>query len=435
MASESDQWVSDSSDWLSESVHDEDIQQRLVTSPTRPTYEDGLGDQQPATINPNRPRLFDEPLDALEGQRVEDAIDDQSISDQFGEDRLTDGKSNDDAQGSDDESAGDAESAGGVGAAISAAPSPKTRSGKRQKQKASSRRRRRKQYRRIRLFPRSVIGISMLILAAGLGAAVSGTVLYMRYEFRKDLADANIKGFDKRVKLSTEAVIAEGQNAQARIQTELDPLLKQAATGDTLIRILNAAKDSIVTVSTFNEAGEPVLGTAFVAASDAEKTFLVTSYNVVRAGVVRPGPEITVRSGSTDYKATLWTWQAEKDLALLIINKGGLPRLEWAETQDTRLGSQVFAISGLGTNGGAITSGFVADVSSSGIQHSAPLGTAFQGGPIVNDRGKVVAVGSRTFAPLGFPSDSVWFAPLIRSACEQLLKCPQGQVTGAGTQR
>ena len=93
----------------------------------------------------------------------------------------------------------------------------------------------------------------MLILAAGLGAAVSGTLLYMRYEFRRDVSDANIKGFDKRVKLSTEAVFAEGKNAQARIQTELEPLLKQAATGDTLVRVLAAAKASALTVQTFND--------------------------------------------------------------------------------------------------------------------------------------------------------------------------------------
>ena len=120
---------------------------------------------------------------------------------------------------------------------------------------------------RMRILPRSVLGISLLILAAGLGAAVSGTVLFMRYEYRRDVSDANIKGFDKRVKLSTDAVIAEGQNAQARIQNELEPLLKQAATGDTLIRILNQTKASIMTVRTFSEAGVPVVGTAFVAAS------------------------------------------------------------------------------------------------------------------------------------------------------------------------
>ena len=302
----------------------------------------------------------------------------------------------------------------------------------RQARQASLRRRKR---RRMRILPRSVLGISLLILATGLGAAVSGTVLFMRYEYRRDISDANIKGFDKRVKLSTDAVIAEGQNAQVRIQNELEPLLKQAATGDTLIRILNQTKASIMTVRTFSEAGVPVVGTAFVAASDAEKSFLITSYSVVKASVVRPGPAITVRVDGTDRPATLWTWQEERDLALLIVNKGGLSKLDWADPKDTRLGSQVFAVSALGTDGGAVTSGFVADVSSSGIQHYAPIGTAFQGGPIVNDRGRVVAVGSQNYAPLGFTSTGVWFAPAIRSACEQLLKCPSGLVTGAGTRR
>ena len=404
VASDEDNWISDSSDWLSESVHDESLADSSADSA--------------ATLSPSRsalrtvdpvPSVFDEPVDASDRVGIADSDEAPDAETPTVSAPLTPP----------------------VTGAATGSNRRKQRRGGRQKQNARSRRK----YRRIRLFPRSVLGISMLILAAGLGAAVSGTALYMRYEFRKDLADANIKGFDKRVKLSTDAVIAEGQNAQARIQNELDPLLKQAATGDTLARVLATAKSSMMTVQTFNEAGEPVVGTAFVAASDAEKSFLVTSYNVVKAGVIRPGPEIFVRSGATEFKATLWTWQAEKDLALLIIEKGGLPKLDWAATQDVRVGSQIFALSGLGTDGGAVTSGFVADVSSSGIQHSAPLGTAFQGGPILNDRGRVVAVGSRTFSPLGFASDGVWFAPLINAACEQILKCPQGQVTGAGTQR
>jgi S1-C subfamily serine protease len=436
VAIDSDNWTPDGSDWLSESVHVERVStastSRSAAAPSWPP-RNGLPDALPAdpTHAPGQ-RLFDEAIHGdAHGEAIhEDAEDVGAPSGATQPDSQRNDRQKTDRQKTDRQKTDSQETD-----SRTAETQRADRTAKRREAARSRSRRRRKPYRKLRILPRSVIGISLLILAAGLGSAVSGTVLYMRYQYRRDVSDAYIKGFDKRVQLSTDAVVAEGRNAQARIQTELDPLLKQAATGDTLVRLLNGAKASIVTVQTFDEAGIPVLGTGFVAASDAEKTFLLTSYNVVKAAVVRPGPAITVRSGTNEYKATLWTWQADKDLALLIINKGGMPRLDWADTQDTKLGSQVFAVSGLGTDGGAVTSGFVADVSSSGIQHYAPVGTTFQGGPILNDRGKVVAVASRTYAPLGFGSDGVWFAPLVRSACEQLLKCPQGQVTVAGTQR
>lgn len=309
----------------------------------------------------------------------------------------------------------------------------------RAKQRAAKRkkvpRRSRVPFWRGRVLPKSVLGISMLILAFGLGAAVSGTALYMNYQYKKDRSDALVRTFDARAARARETLKADATNARAQIQTDLAPLRKLAATGETLETLLNKSQPSIWAVRTYDEAGQAVIGTAFVVASDSEKSFLVTSFNVVRAATVKPGPDILLRKGDEELKATLWTWQEDRDLALLILDKPSLPRLEWAAPTDTKLGTQVFALSGLGTAGGAITQGFVADVSTSGIQHTAPTGTSFQGGPIMNDRGKVVAVASRVYAPLGFTSDGVWFAPPISAACQKILKCPAGQVTGAGSPR
>jgi hypothetical protein len=74
----------------------------------------------------------------------------------------------------------------------------------------------------------------------------------------------------------------------------------------------------------------------------------------------------------------------------------------------------------------------VTDVSAAGIQHTSPVGAAFQGGPIVNVDGLVVAVASRGYAPLNFVSDSVWFAPLVRAACNRVLSCPNGTLSSPG---
>jgi S1-C subfamily serine protease len=273
------------------------------------------------------------------------------------------------------------------------------------------------------------------MLALGIGAAASGTALYMNYAYRKDVSDAQVKSLPESVKRWKGQLDATGSSAQKRIQDELEPLLKQAAIGETLDRILLNAQPAIWSVRTYDATGAASVGTAFVVASDSEKTFLVTSFDVVSTSTVKPGPEIVIRKGNEEIAATLWTWQEEKDLALLIVNKGGLPRLDWAPASDTRVGTQVFALSGFGTAGGAITNGFVADVSESGVQHSAAVGTHFRGGPLLNEKGLVIAVLSRTYAPFGFASEGVWFAPPVAGSCDKLLKCPNGVVSGAGTQR
>jgi S1-C subfamily serine protease len=289
--------------------------------------------------------------------------------------------------------------------------------------------------------PKSILGISLLMLATGVGAATAGTALYMNYQFRRDQSDALVKTFDNRAKDAVSTVQAEGQNARRRIQDEIEPIRKIAATGDTLRDLLAKSEKSVWQVETADVNGAAAVGTAFVVASDSDRSFLITSFNIVRAATAKPQPPLVIRKGAETIEAELWTWQESRDLALLIVKKPSLPRLNWGISTDVRLGQQIFAVSGFGTAGGSITQGFIADVSSNGVQHTAPLGAHFQGGPLLSDRGLVLGIASRTYEPFGFPSDGVWFAPPIRSTCESLLKCPPsetsgaGQVTGAGTQR
>ena len=95
----------------------------------------------------------------------------------------------------------------------------------------------------------------------------------------------------------------------------------------------------------------------------------------------------------------------------------------------------MFSVSGLGAAGGSISQGFVADVSSAGVQHDAAVGAAFQGGPLISSNGEVVAVSSRAYAPLGFQSEAVFFGIPAKGTCDKVLKCPGGDVRGAGDRR
>ena len=54
-------------------------------------------------------------------------------------------------------------------------------------------------------------------------------------------------------------------------------------------------------------------------------------------------------------------------------------------------------MSGLGSAGASIAQGTVIDVSASGITEDAAIGPSFQGGPLINQAGDVMAVASRTY--------------------------------------
>lgn len=290
-----------------------------------------------------------------------------------------------------------------------------------------------------RLLPRTVLGLAVVLLAASIGAAFSGTVLYAYYEYRLNQNEERISsfvaGFDERFETALKTIDAEREQAKADVRAELQPLQELQAGGETLKELVRKVQGAVWFVSTLDEAGQPSVGSAFVVASDGGQSLLLTSYNTVRAATRSPAPGIIVRKGDDQLRVTLWTWQEEKDLALLVASRGSLPKLPFAPRSPAlETGSRVFAMSGLGGQGGAISQGFVADVSGVGIQHTAPIGSAFQGGPLLNSKGEVLGIASRSYAPLGFQTEEVWFAVPIPGACERVLRCPDG-VVGAGNRR
>src|SRR3989442_1287739 len=101
--------------------------------------------------------------------------------------------------------------------------------------------------------------------------------------------------------------------------------------------------------------------------------------------------------------------------------------MPWAtDTPAARTGERIFAVSGLGASGGAITQGFVADVSSAGIQHSPPIGPSFQGGPPLNSKTEGLAIGSPADSPPRLRPESGFFGVPIPGACDKILRCPGG---------
>lgn len=295
---------------------------------------------------------------------------------------------------------------------------------------------------RHRILPRSVIGIVAMLLAGAVGFAFAGTILYAYYQSRLDKVEQRVADyideFEGRYESAREQITKDRDQAKDEIRREIEPIKQLSASGQTLSGIIGAVKDSVYLVETQNDFGEPSIGTAFVLTSDSEKSYLVTSLSVVKSATRRPGPAIVVRKGEETIPAQLHTWQDERDLALLIINKGSLPRLKWApEDPPVELGSRVFIVSGIGAAGGGITQGLISDVSASGLQHDAGAATPYAGGPVLNSKREVLGVATPDYKPLGFTSDTITYSAPIRATCEQILQCPANatEAGGAGERR
>lgn len=284
---------------------------------------------------------------------------------------------------------------------------------------------------RLPFIPRSVLGLSALVLFTALGAAFSGAVLFSYYQYRLDQNTKRVttvvEKAERALKDATSLIDAEKEKAKEEIRAELGPLKQLAASEEVLRRLLEKVGPSVWFVQTLDDAGQPSVGSAFVVASDGDQSFLVTSLAVVRAATRTPGPQVSIRKGNDELRATLHTWDEAHDLALLIVSRPNLPKLEWRTGPNAvRIGERLFAVSGLGGSGGAIVQGQVADVFADGIVHSAPVGSSFRGAPLVNSDGEVLGVASTDYAPLGFVPGAVTFGVPVARACDRVLRCPSG---------
>lgn len=291
--------------------------------------------------------------------------------------------------------------------------------------------------RRHRILPRTVIGISTMLLFFGLGVGIAGAVLYAYYDWRLSENEQRVgelsAGLERRLQEANADLSLSGENAIQAIRREARPLRALLEEERTVGNLTGRLDGSVWFVETLDENGAPAVGSAFVASSDDTQSLLITSFGAVAAATTEPAPTITVRSGDESVEATLYNWDPAHDLALLVLPRGGLEPLPWADDDTLAhiVGDRVWAAEGIGGNGVSVSPGSVIDSSDVGIQHTAALNQAFRGGPLVNGRGEVVAIASLGYAPLNYTTGDVSFGVPVQAACQRILNC-SGDVPGIG---
>lgn len=281
---------------------------------------------------------------------------------------------------------------------------------------------------RFPIFTRSILLWLLIFALTGVAFGASAAFWWANFNTQVSEIRTDTQDFEER-SLDAQAEIEDvREQSLEEIGTALAPL-QGFLSQSQMLQLGQQFSPAVRFVATLDEEGLPSVGTGFAVITDDRQTFFVTSYTTVRAATVAPGPEITLRKGTEEVRGELWSWDPERDLALVRADIPNAEVLEWVGDEDASraVSKPIFPVSGLGGAGATLTAGRVLDQSASGFQHDAPLGTAWQGGPIVNVDGKVFGVASLTYAPLGFPSgEEVHFAVNINEVCQRLLQCGGG---------
>ncbi|MFV0260126.1 MAG: serine protease [Acidimicrobiales bacterium] len=287
---------------------------------------------------------------------------------------------------------------------------------------------------RHRILPRTVIGIAFSLACLGIGAAFAGAAFYAYYDARlaenEQTVSRFVDGFETQFDDATAAIDAQRVAAVEDVRNELSPLGDVVTDANGVIGLPDRAGASVWRVETRGQDGEARVGAAFAVAKMESGTALLTSFELVSSSSTAPAPPIEVVKNGQRYPAQLWTWDVDRDLAVVRVDVD-VPVLEIATHADLdRLtGVRLFAMSGVGGRGASAAPGVIVDLSDQGVQHTAPIGTFYQGGPLLSADGRVIGLATTHFRPYGVDAGAVGLAPGIDQLCASILACGTGAPT------
>lgn len=275
-----------------------------------------------------------------------------------------------------------------------------------------------------------------MFLAFGIGAAFSGAAFYAYYDNRLAENEQQITrfvdGFDDQFNDASGALDDLRVEAIDQIRDELGPLGEYTSDAQGVTQLPATAGPSVWAIETRTESGTAIVGSAFAVTGYEGGTALVTTLSIVRASTAEPSPLIELVKGSERVEARMWAWDEANNLAI-VVTDAEIPLLDLASPteQSTAVGRRLFALSGLGGQQATASPGVLLDRSTSGLQHTAVLGSFFEGGPLLNGEGAIIGVATLDYRPLGLDAGAVHQAPDVTSLCNRVLRCAEGTTVSA----
>jgi putative serine protease PepD len=204
---------------------------------------------------------------------------------------------------------------------------------------------------------------------------------------------------------------ADGTCSKNRTSMKIATGAASAIAGNSVATIAAEVAPKVVSISVVSTSGSGT-GSGAIIRSNSTQSFVVTNNHVIASAATAGTITVETNDGER-YTATIVGRDVAYDLAVLRINKGNLPVLEYGNSNSLVIGEPVTAFgSPLGLSG-TVTSGIVSAVNRpvttgslgsesyiDAIQTDAAINPGNSGGPLVDSQGKMVGVNS-AIATLG----------------------------------
>jgi S1-C subfamily serine protease len=316
------------------------------------------------------------------------------------------------------------------------------------------------------ILPKTVVGLALWLLIFALGASVSGVVFFVAYERRLTDIQTQITSLRTQFTQQLNDAVTQLQNADKAMQGGVTGTALGGITGQSA-KLLTEVGPSMVVVEGTDVTGARTSGSGFVLQSSANQSWVLTSYQLVAGSIAAsqatspvgfpapapalgvtgtvsgtaapappPPPTASVNIAGNNHTGTIYSWDASRNLALIIVNVGSVPALPFSNDVATP-GLSVWAMSASGGQFGATASqGQVVSANPQTLATSAVFGPQATGGPLVDQEGRVIGVlvvarppPTPTPAPTPRPSPSGQSSPgtvvPVRQACIEVVICPR----------
>lgn len=270
----------------------------------------------------------------------------------------------------------------------------------------------------------------LFVMVALLGAVLIGGLATLYYG--QQVGD--LQATTTRARENLDEVVDDVSQQSKKARRDISRQVNQAR--DEFSRdspIQSPAGAGVYAVSATQPDGEVRVGSAFTVFSDANESYLLTTYSLIATGDGGAVDTVDLFLSSDASTVPVHSFDADRDLAVLIAEGGPLPVLDWRPPDEpVKRGDAVYAVGIAGPGMPAVVPGRVASNRDLAIVPDVPLNEFLAGGPLVDGAGRIVAISSLEYAPFGEVDGTLVYAPPIRLSCEVLVDCTAQDVGAEG---
>ncbi|MBW3590706.1 MAG: serine protease [Actinobacteria bacterium] len=280
------------------------------------------------------------------------------------------------------------------------------------------------------IMPKTVVSLAVWVLMFGLGAGLSGLMLFVFYQSEINDLRSELLESQQELRNTLEGQIEQIENAPGR-SPEASLSVSQVGrdSEEVMARLTESVAPAVAGVRGRDQGLVGTSGSGFVVNSPGGSAWIVTNYSLV-VGADPQAPNTRVRVRHIELSSEVYEVDPGNGLALMIYPDGVSRSLRIAGSPPAE-GENLWAV-------GSSRSSPYAELVQAEVLSIEPnliveadVSESFAGGPVIDERGRVHGI-IPTLTSAGSSSETVRFSvtPIDR-VCQRILRCPGSGVDQA----